>query len=79
MKNGGGGREWNKQHSDSIKSLMRALVSKLFTVYSMCSTVLELLMLNVLFVIYKHFSLFYFQISFLQYNLITDAVYSQEL
>lgn len=45
----------------------------------MYSTVLELLMLNVLFVIYKHFSLFYFQISFLQYNLITDAVYSQEL
>lgn len=73
------GKKWNKQHSDSIKSLMRALVPKLFTVYSMCSSILELLILNVLFVIYKYFSLFFFWISILRYNLITDAVYSLEL
>lgn len=50
--------EKNEQHSGSIESLMRALVPKLFTVSSMCSSGLGLLILNVLFVIYKYFSLF---------------------
>lgn len=64
MEDWGRGGEWNKQLSDSIKSLMRALVPKLFTAHSMCSSVLELLILNVLFVMYKYFSLF-FSFSFL--------------
>lgn len=51
LRSGIWGKKRNKQHSDSIKSLMRALVPKLFTVYSMCSSVSELLILNVVFVI----------------------------
>lgn len=49
---------------------MKALVP-LFTTYSTCWSVLGLLILNVLLVIYKHFS---FLVLFLRYNLITDAV-----
>jgi len=53
-----GEKNWDKQRSDSIKSLMRALVPKLFTAYSMCSSVLELLTVNVFCYLQVFFSLF---------------------